>query len=98
MVILVATRHNHNSDGNHPDIDIGQKEGEEKNVTVASHVKVDVVEVGVEVVIVNGGKFFSALLALHLTIFNNFSSQSRSRDDDRDRGRSASRSSRHRHR
>ena len=72
MVIQVATRHNHNSDGNHPDIDIGQKEGEEKNVTVASHVKVDVVEVGVEVVIVNGGKFFFSTASTTFNYFQQF--------------------------
>ena len=57
MVIRVATHHNHNSVANHRDIDIGQKEVAEKNVTAVSHEKVDGVEVEAEVAIVNEGKF-----------------------------------------
>ena len=54
--IRVATHRNHNSDDNHPAIDIGQKEAEGKNETVASHVTVVGVGVGEEVVTVNEGK------------------------------------------
>jgi len=53
VVIQVATRHNHNSDDNHHDIDIGQKGAEEKNEMVVSHVMAVAAEVGEEAVIVN---------------------------------------------
>ena len=57
MAIRVATHRNHNSDANHRDIDIGQKEVAEKNGTAVSHVKVDGVGVEAEVAIVNEGNF-----------------------------------------
>lgn len=70
VAIRVAIHRNHNSDDNHPAIDIGQKEGEEKNETVASHVMVVGVEVVEEVVTVNEAKVEVAMtiaieVALH---------------------------------
>ena len=62
MVIRVAIHRNRNSEDNHPAIDIGQKEGEEKNETVASHVMVVGVGVVEEVVTVNEGKLFVSLI------------------------------------
>ena len=58
MAIRVAIHRNRNSDDNHPAIDIGQKEGEEKNEMVASHVTVVGVGVVDEVVTVNEGELF----------------------------------------
>lgn len=56
MAIRVAIHRNRNSDDNHPAIDIGQKEGEEKNETAASHVTVVGVGVVDEVVTVSEAK------------------------------------------
>ena len=68
VAIRVAIHRNHNSDDNHHAIDIGQKEGEEKNETVASHVMVVGVEVVEEVVTVNEGKLL-VILVRRLTLF-----------------------------
>ena len=61
MVIRVAIHRNRNRDDNHPAIDIGQKEGEEKNETEASHVTVVGVGVEEEVVTVNEGELFQII-------------------------------------
>ena len=66
--IRVAIHRNRNSDDNHPAIDIGLKEGEEKNETVASHVTVVGVGVEDEVVTVNEGDLF-VYLVRQLTFF-----------------------------
>lgn len=73
MVIRVAIHRNRNRDDNHPAIDIGQKEGEEKNEMVASHVTVVGVGVEDEVVTVNEAKVEVVMtiaieVALHLEV------------------------------